>query len=362
MRLIRWVSFAFLILFSVSFSTAAQTGTYTVQLEAAPTQAEADEKVRQLKAKGVEAYVLKSTVAGKGTFYRVRVGMFPNANEARKFGASLQRQGKVQEFFIAPFERGKDEVAATSKSASKPAPAAKTPPSPQVNQSATLGMPTTSEPAKEPIKNSEPAKPIKSSEPPKEVAKTDPPKSAGNATSSPSTSTAPATTANFTRFQDPQIGFSFEYPSYWTGNSLSADDAKSQRINAGALFKSPEDSAFLNAIWNELDKANSPTNDNDLIIDVILKSMRSGDGTQTMDEIGRKVVEDKERGQVKTYLDLRATFQTQTPGTPLEFIGKAVIIRASRGILLVATFYSKNGPATVASVADKIISSVKAPE
>src|SRR5262249_27255587 len=152
------------------------------------------------------------------------------------------------------------------------------------------------------------------------------------------------------------------YPNYWTGNSLSADDAKAQRINAGAVFKSPEDSAFLNAIWNELDKANSPTNDNDLIIDVILKSMKSGDGTQTMDEVGRKVVEDKENGKSKPFMDLRATFKARGQSSPLEFLGKAFIIRASKGILLVAIFYSKAAPANVSGTAEKIIASVKAPE
>lgn len=335
MRLIRWVSLSLFILLSFPTFAAAQAGTYTVQLEAAQTQAEADEKVAQLKAKGVEAYILKSQVKGKGLFYRVRVGMFPNATEARKFGASLKQQGLVPEFIIAPFERAKEEVVSVSKKSPKPAPPVNNPPP--------VSTPAVKEPVKPAVKNDTPAKPAA--------------KEAAAPAAAP-----PATTVSFARFQDPQNGFSFEYPSYWSGNSLSVDDAKAQRINAGALFKSPEDSAFLNAIWNELDKANSPTNDNDLIVDVILKSMKSGDGTQTMEEVGRKVIEDKEKAQFKTILDLRATFQTPGQETPLEFLGKAIIIRASKGILLVATFYSKNSPANVSSVAEKIIASVKAPQ
>ncbi len=320
MRLIRWAGTPLFILLSLTTFAVAQSVPYTVQLEAAQTQAEADEKVAKLKAKGIEAYILKSEVRKRGTFYRVRVGMFPNAREARKFGTSLKQQGLVPDFFIAPFERTTEEVA-VAKNISKPTPA--TP--------------------------KESAKPTVKIEPATKPAITE-------------SAVTPPAAVNFARFQEPQSGFSFEYPSYWNGNSLSAEDAKSQRINAGALFKSSEDSAFLNAIWNELDKANSATNDNDLIVDVILKSMKSGDGTQTMEEVGRKVIEDKEKAQFKTFLDLRATFQTQGQETPLEFLGKAVIIRANKGILLVATFYAKNSPSNVGGIAEKIIASVKAPE
>jgi hypothetical protein len=342
MRLIERASFpAFVFIFLLSIFAAAQSGRYTVQLGAAETQAEAEEKVKQFKTKGIEAYILKSLVPGKGTFFRVRVGMFGNANEARKFGASLKQQGLVQDFFIAPFERAPEETASTGAPVVKPTPAVAKPPvtTPPVNKEIPKGKET----SKEAVKADTPPKPVV-----KETAK-------------PTPAAALPANANFTQFRDPLSGFSFEYPSYWSGNSLSADDAKSQRINAGALFKSPEDSAFLNAIWNELDKANSATNDNDLIVDVIIKSMRSGEGTQTMDEVGRKVVEDKQKGHVKTFVDLRATFQ-QGQSAPLNFIGKAVIIRTTKGILLVATFYSKDSRTEVAAVADRVIASVKAPE
>lgn len=340
MRLIQRAGFSAFILLFFSIFAAAQTGRFTVQLEAPQSQAEADEKVKQLKAKGIEAYILKSQIPGKGTFFRVRVGMFPNANEARLFGASLQKQGKVKDFFVAPFERSKEEMASIEKTDAKPAPTAGKPPvaTPAVSSSAGKEAPKGKEPAKVEILPKTTAKEI--------AAKESPMLPPG---------------ANFMQFREPLSGFTFEYPSYWSGNALNPEDAKAQRINAGALFKSPEDSAFLNAIWNELDKANSPTNDNDLIVDVIVKSMRSGDGTKTMEEVGRKVFEDKEKGQVKTLLDLRATFQ-QGQNAAINFIGKAVIIRTGKGILLVATFYSKESRPEVAAVADRVISSVKAPE
>jgi hypothetical protein len=65
---------------------------------------------------------------------------------------------------------------------------------------------------------------------------------------------------------------------------------------------------------------------------------------------------------IKTYLDLKATFKNQGQGAPLDFLAKAVIVRANRGILLVVTFFSKNGPPNVLGIAERIIASVKAPD
>ena len=163
---------------------------------------------------------------------------------------------------------------------------------------------------------------------------------------------------NFVKFQEPAIGFSFDRPQYWEGGPLDPKAAQDQKATAGAQFKSYLDSAFITAIWNNLDKANSPDNDNDLIVELILRSMGSGDDTQQLTETSRKVV--SENGVIKTYLDLRATFKTQDG--PLDFLGKAVIVRASRGILLVCTFYLKSGPQHVPGVADRIVASVRPPD
>ncbi len=62
------------------------------------------------------------------------------------------------------------------------------------------------------------------------------------------------------------------------------------------------------------------------------------------------------------FLDLKAAFQTPGQTEPLDFMGKAVIIRASKGILLVVAFYSKDAPANSTTVAERIIGSVRAPE
>ena len=166
--------------------------------------------------------------------------------------------------------------------------------------------------------------------------------------------------AGYTRYQDPAVGYSFEHPQYWVGGQFNLSEMQNQNVTAGAQFRSNEDAAFLNAIWNKLEKANSTDHDNDMIVDLILKSMSSGNGIQYMQALSRRVVNDGP--QIKTFLDLKAVLQVPNQPAPLDFLGKGVIIRASKGILLVVAFYSKDAPQTVAMVAEHIIQTAKTPE
>jgi CHAT domain-containing protein/Tfp pilus assembly protein PilF len=81
---------------------------YTVQLEATPELESAQEKVKRLKAQGVDAYILKSRSKRKSgrewsspVFFRVRAGKFPTPADAQKFGAELLEKGVADEFFVA---------------------------------------------------------------------------------------------------------------------------------------------------------------------------------------------------------------------------------------------------------------------
>src|SRR5262249_38191736 len=165
--------------------------------------------------------------------------------------------------------------------------------------------------------------------------------------------------AGFLRYQDPKVGYSFDYPNNWMGQPLSDKEASEQRMSAGAMFTSQKDAAYLTAIWNEIDKANNPANENDLIVEVILKGMSSGEGPK-LEETARRV--EARNGLIKTYVDFRAVFQTQGQSAPLDFLGKALIVRASRGILVVAAFYSKDSAPIAEAAADKIIASARPPE
>jgi hypothetical protein len=369
----------------------AQGAIFTVQFKASPTREEADEEVRQLKARNISAYIIKSVVPGKGVFYRVRAGIFSSRDDAKRYGANLQERGVVSEFFVTPYEKPTDDVASRPAPTSPPqtkAPARTSQPNPNTGAGDVAGptRPATqkrvetappnnaTDVAPEPapgatgrsISEAQPSPPVNSEPPPVASSSSRPAnRPAPNPANNPGLSASVEAPANapargFLRFRDPKIGYSFDYPDYWTGQPLSDKEANEQRMNAGAMFSSQKDSAFLSAIWNELDKANNPVTENDLIVDVILRSMSASDGISKLEETARRV-EDR-NGLIKTYLDLKAVFQTEGQSAPLDLLGKAVIVRANRGILLVATFYSKDAGASVTTAVDKIIASARAPE
>ncbi len=347
----------------------AQAGRFALQFGAYPTRTAAEEKLQQLKAQGLDVYLVKSNVPGKGVFYRVRTGNFASRAAAEQKGQQLKAQGAASEYFIADYEKPTAEAPAnvagnTPKTTAappmtKPAPAAPAPVNtaplavkpkePPKTATLTPSSTTTSKPAP----NATPVNAPPTTPPATTAANPNPP--AASATGNPATANA-----GYARYQDQAAGYSFEHPQYWVGGSLNSNEMQSQKVSAGAMFKSNEDAAFLNAIWNKLDKANSPDHDNDMIVDLILKSMGSGNGTQNMQAVSRRVV--TEGQQIKTFLDLKAAFQVPNQPAPLDFIGKGVIIRANSGILLLVAFYSKDAPQTVALTADHIVQTARTPE
>lgn len=172
------------------------------------------------------------------------------------------------------------------------------------------------------------------------------------------TTPAPAI-LSYTKFEDRTFGYSFERPGHWSGGTLPAEDLQAQRIDGGAIFRSQEDAAFSHAIWNSLKNANSPAYDNNLIVDLVIKSIGNSEGMQGLTETARRMTQDGD--QMKTFVDLRTMFRQPRVNSLLEFQGKAVIIRASTGILLVVAFYSKDSAPTMMGVVDKIISSARVP-
>ena len=422
MRLIHRLFFSLALVLVLFGPAGAQSATYTVQIKASPNKAEAEEEVRQLKAKNISAYIVKSDVPGKGVFYRVRAGVFSTRNDANRFGADLQQRGVVSEFFVTNYEKPSNEIASRPAPTSPPPPKATAkaaqpaetpdespaPTRPAAQKRSDDESPAPTRPAAQKRSDDESPAPTRPAaqkrsdnaaiingagdaagaespapSKPTTVARTNPPvnsaatNSATNSAANTPTKPAPTSTNNpglsasvgeapastpsgFLRFRDPKIGYSFDYPDYWTGQPLSDKEASEQRMNAGAMFSSQKDSAFISAIWNELDKANNLANENDLIVNVILRSMSASDGISKLEETARRV--ENRDGLIKTYLDLKAVFQTQEQTAPLDFLGKAVIVRANRGILLVATFYSKDAAPNITAAVDKIIASARAPE
>jgi hypothetical protein len=385
MKLLHRLFFSLALVLMLFQLVGAQGATFTVQFKAVPSREEADEEVRQLKARNISAYIVKSVVSGKGVFYRIRAGVFSSRSDANKFGANLQQRGAIPEFIVMAYEKPVEDV--TSAPAPTATPKPKTPArtnQPELNSSPNdtprSAAQTRSERAPLNSGEGEAAGPAPSAASKSTIAArtNTPANSTTNTASNPPVRSAPTTTNNpglsasvgeapapapatgFMRFRDPKIGYSFDYPEYWTGQPLSDKEATDQRMNAGAMFSSQKDSAFLSAIWNELDKANNLSNENDLIVDVILRSMSASDGISKLEETARRV--ENRDGLIKTYLELKAVLQTPEQTTPLDFLGKAVIVRASRGILLVATFYAKDSAPNVGAAIDKIIASARAPQ
>src|SRR6266511_2170095 len=75
MRLLHRSFFSLALVLMLFGLTGAQDATYTVQFKASPTRAEAEEEVRQLRAKNIPAYIVKTDVPGKGIFYRLRAAV-----------------------------------------------------------------------------------------------------------------------------------------------------------------------------------------------------------------------------------------------------------------------------------------------
>jgi hypothetical protein len=92
-------------LLTLSFTVEnPQEGGYAIQVEATQDRSIAEQKVRQLKEQGLEAYWVEGDVPGKGVYYRVRIGQLPNKEAATNFGASLKRQGIAPDFLLVTYQ------------------------------------------------------------------------------------------------------------------------------------------------------------------------------------------------------------------------------------------------------------------
>lgn len=82
----------------------AQAPRYTLQVEALDSLNPALKLVQRLKASGTDAYYVKSEVPGKGVYYRVRVGNFPDKASAQRRGLQLCRTGLIRTYYVTLHE------------------------------------------------------------------------------------------------------------------------------------------------------------------------------------------------------------------------------------------------------------------
>ena len=157
------------------------------------------------------------------------------------------------------------------------------------------------------------------------------------------------TAVTYRRFEDAAVGYSLDIPSNWEQARLTQD-------KPGLVFRSVRDSAFLNVIWNRTDR-NAPEIANELLVDLILRGMNTGQGRREVTETARRVT--VEGGLTKIALSLAASFDLPGSQTPSQFDGRAIILRAEDGILLVAVFYHQSSGSSVAAMAEHIIGSAR---
>ena len=118
-------------LLAIAFSVLiaqAQSRVFTIQVESAPSEAEAKSSIAKLQAKGVEAYWVKAEVPGKGTRYRIRIGKYKNQAEAKAKADQLLGGGVIKEFIITLYDPPSSDFTtqAAASRGSKPAPSVST--------------------------------------------------------------------------------------------------------------------------------------------------------------------------------------------------------------------------------------------
>ena len=70
-------------------------GRYALQAAAFPNETGAAEYCERLKRAGVPAYVASADIAGRGRWFRVRVGRFESAQDANRFAAESRRRART---------------------------------------------------------------------------------------------------------------------------------------------------------------------------------------------------------------------------------------------------------------------------
>jgi DedD protein len=81
---------------------AGHEGGYQLQVSSFHTQVEAQSFADQLRARGHKAYVVEANVAGRGTWYRVRVGPFATQHAAAEYRADFEDKEHVVPFIVTP--------------------------------------------------------------------------------------------------------------------------------------------------------------------------------------------------------------------------------------------------------------------
>ena len=76
-------------------SNEAGAGRYSLQAAAFPNENGANEFCERLKRAGVPAYTVSAEIAGRGKWFRVRVGRFENTQDAERFAVEARQRARA---------------------------------------------------------------------------------------------------------------------------------------------------------------------------------------------------------------------------------------------------------------------------
>src|SRR5499426_2336823 len=94
-----------LIAIAISVPVAPAQGRYfTIQVESVISEDEARSSVAKLRAQGLEAYSVKTTISGIGVRYRVRIGRYQNQAQAKAKADQLIGAGAIKEFIVTLYD------------------------------------------------------------------------------------------------------------------------------------------------------------------------------------------------------------------------------------------------------------------
>lgn len=86
-------------------AAAGREGGYQLQISSFRNQAEANQFAEQLRARGHKAHVAEAHVAGRGTWYRVRVGPFSSQQAAASYRITFETKEHVVPFVVTPKDK-----------------------------------------------------------------------------------------------------------------------------------------------------------------------------------------------------------------------------------------------------------------
>lgn len=81
---------------------AGREGGYQLQVSSFRSKSEAEAFANELRARSHKAYVLEARVAGRGTWYRVRIGPFASQQAAASYRSGFEGREHVVPFIVPP--------------------------------------------------------------------------------------------------------------------------------------------------------------------------------------------------------------------------------------------------------------------